>query len=129
MEPFQNQIPARSKRQAMDWSLVLVSQEIESTITHEEIWALLVAENDYARAIAAIELYEKENRGWNWRQRLPGTGLIFHWAGIAPCLLFAAFFILSEQPHSALKPLGMMDSKAVSAGEWWRLFTAIYLHF
>ncbi|MEO5804708.1 MAG: rhomboid family intramembrane serine protease [Verrucomicrobiota bacterium] len=126
MEPLQ--IPARSKRQAMDWSLVLASQEIETTITHEENWALLVSDTDYERALAAIDLYQRENRGWNWRQKLPGTGLIFHWGSFAPCLLFVAFFILSEQPASSLKSLGMMDSQAVSHGQWWRIFTAICLH-
>jgi membrane associated rhomboid family serine protease len=89
---------------------------------------LLVAENDYERAVAAIELYQRENRGWNWRQKVPGTGLIFHWGSLAPCLLFAAFFILSESPNSSLKSLGVMDSKAVSAGQWWRIVTAIFLH-
>jgi membrane associated rhomboid family serine protease len=112
----------------MDWSLVLASQEIEAAISQEEGWALLVAEEDFERAISTLQQYEKENRGWNWRQKLPGTMLIFHWGGIAPCLLFTAFFILSETHRSALKALGMMNSKAVSAGEWWRLFTAICLH-
>jgi rhomboid protease GluP len=128
METSFRKIPARSKRLAMDWSLVLASQEIETTITNEENWALQVSETDYERAIAAINLYQRENRGWNWRQKFPGTGLIFHWASIAPCLLFAAFFVLSEKYNSSLKTLGMMDSKAVSAGQWWRLFTAIFLH-
>lgn len=128
MEPSIRQIPTRSKRQAMDWSLVLASQEIETTITREEGWALLVAEEDFDRAQTAIELYRRENRGWNWRHNLPGTGLIFHWGSVAPCLLFAAFFILSETHHSPLKPLGMMDSEAVTRGQWWRMFTAICLH-
>ena len=128
MESSPRQIPARSKHQAMDWGLVLTSQEIETTITHEENWALLVAGSDYERAIEAIELYQRENRGWHWRQKLPGTGLIFHWASVAPFLLFTAFFVLSELHNSSLKNLGMMDSKAVSAGQWWRMFTAICLH-
>ncbi len=122
------EIPARNKRQVMDWSLVLTSQEIETTISRGENWALLVAELDYEQAVTAIELFEKENRGWNWRQKLPGTGLIFHWGGLAPCLLFAAFFFLSESQISSLKILGLMDNKAVAAGAWWKLFTAVCLH-
>ena len=128
MEPSIRQIPTRSKRKAMDWSLVLASQEIDTTISQEDTWSLLVAENDYDRAIAAIELFEKENRGWKWRQKLPGTGFIFHWGGIAPCILFVAFFALGESHNSSLKTSGMMDSKAASSGEWWRMFTAICLH-
>ncbi len=128
MEPLLREIPARTKRQVMDWSLVLASQEIETEITHEASWRLLVAESDYQRALAAIDLYQRENRGWNWRQKFPGTGLIFHWGGIGPCLLFVAFFILSEAPNSSLRTLGINDNNAVSAGEWWRLFTAVTLH-
>jgi membrane associated rhomboid family serine protease len=128
MEPSLRSIQARSKRQTMDWSLVLASQEIETVITNEEGWALLVSENDYERAVAAIQQYEHENRGWHWRQKLPGTGLIFHWASVAPCLLLITFFILSEMRVPSLKTLGMMDSKSVATGEWWRLFTAICLH-
>ena len=128
MEDSIRQIPARTQRQAMDWSLVLTSQEIETTITHEENWALLVVEADYERALAAIELYRRENRGWTWRQKLPGTGLIFHWGSIAPCLLLIALFVVSRTNGMALKELGVMDSQAVSHGQWWRLFTAISLH-
>jgi rhomboid protease GluP len=128
METFSRQIPARNKRQAMDWSLVLASQEIETTISHEENWALLVAGEDFERAMSVINLYQRENRGWNWRQKLPGTGLVFHWGSIAPCVLFTAFFILGETRIPSLKILGMVDSKAVSAGQWWRFFTAICLH-
>ena len=128
METSLRQIPARTKRQVMDWSLVLTSQEIETTITREENWALLVSDADYERALTAIDLYQRENRGWYWRQKLPGTGLIFHWGSAAPCLLLIVFFVLSETRISSLKTLGMNDSQAVSAGQWWRLFTAISLH-
>jgi len=128
VEPLLREIPARSKRLVMDWSLVLASQGIESTITRGENWTLLVEERDHEQALAAIEQFQKENRGWNWRRKLPGTGLIFHWGSLAPCILFVAFFILSERPGSVLKSVGVMDSQAVSGGQWWRLFTAISLH-
>ncbi len=128
MEAMLREIPVRNKRQAMDWSLVLASQEIETTITHETSWALVVAEMDYERALAAIGQYQKENRRWLWGQKLPGTDLIFHWGSLAPCLLLIVFHFLSETQISSLKPLGMMDSKAVGEGQWWRLFTAISLH-
>ncbi len=128
MEESLRQIRARTQRQAMDWSLVLASQGIETTITRDENWALLVGELDYERALAAIELYRKENRGWKWRQKLPGTGLIFHWGSIAPCLLLIALFIVSRTSGMGLKDLGVMDSQRVAHGQWWLLFTAISLH-
>ena len=44
-------IPARSRREVMDWSLVLASQEIEAMIVRTEAgWGLAVEERDYERA-------------------------------------------------------------------------------
>ena len=128
METSLRQIPARSKRQVMDWSLVLASQEIETTIVCEEGWGLLVDEMDFDRAISAINQYQKENHRWHWRQALPGTSLIFHWGTLAPCLLLVIFYALGETRIPTLKSGGMVDTTFVSAGQWWRLFTAIYLH-
>ncbi len=128
METPLRSIAARSRRRAMDWSLVLASQEIEATITQENGWELLVAESDFARAENAISLYERENRGWNWKQKLPLTGLIFHWGSLVPCLVLVGFFIISQAPASSLRSNGLMDNVAVMRGEWWRIFTAICLH-
>ncbi|MEO6036645.1 MAG: rhomboid family intramembrane serine protease [Verrucomicrobiota bacterium] len=128
METSLRQIPARSKRQVMDWSLVLASQEIETTIVREEGWALVVSGEDLGRATAAIEQYQKENHSWNWRQPLPGTRLIFHWGTLAPCVLLVIFFVLGESRIPSLRNLGMVNTRAILAGQWWRLFTAIFLH-
>ena len=128
METSLRQIPARSQRQVMDWSLVLASQEIETTIVGEEGWALVVGENDFDRAMAAIRQYQKENHRWHWRQPLSGTGLIFHWGTLAPCILFVVFYALGETNIPSLKSSGMVDTQLVWTGQWWRLFTAVYLH-
>src|SRR5688572_11021780 len=69
------EIVAFSRRQAMDWSLVLASQGIESTIDHaqdRDRWLLLVEPHELERARESIRLYRAENRGWSWRQELPG---------------------------------------------------------
>src|SRR5579864_9563258 len=68
-----SRIPAHSRRQAMDWSLVLLSQGIEATIDYSEEgagWGLLVEAADYDKAVAAIWQYRVENRGWPWQQRV-----------------------------------------------------------
>ena len=71
-------ISARSQRQAMDWSLVLASQDIHPIIAgpndqaEKEDWALLVAPEQYQAALSAIRQYRLENRGWSWRTSLPG---------------------------------------------------------
>ena len=78
-------IPARSKRQAMDWSLVLASQDIETIIEcspEDAGWSLQVCAADYERAMAAIRQFRLENRGLAWRQKLQWSGLTFHWGSI-----------------------------------------------
>ena len=62
-------IAARSRRQAMDWSLVLISQDIESTVDFNEEggWGLTIAEKDHESAIKILKQYHAENRQWRWR--------------------------------------------------------------
>ena len=124
-------IHARSERQAMDWSLVLASQGIETVIDRGEEgrdWQLLVHTLDHQRALAAIHLYRAENRGQIWRRKLPGTGLVFDARCIPWFFLLVILFAMSPAQGGGLRTAGLMDSEAVRAGEWWRLFTAIMLH-
>ncbi|MEK7676202.1 MAG: rhomboid family intramembrane serine protease [Verrucomicrobiota bacterium] len=131
METSSAIIPTRSKRQAMDWSLVLASQDIPTTIAlsaEERQWALLVNPEDYERAVEAIRQYREENRGWSWRHPWPGQEITFHWGGAVWCGWLVLMHGLSAVRFPAWKSAGMMDSAAVFSGEWWRLFTAISLH-
>ena len=76
-------IPARSKRQAMDWSLVLASQDIAAIINRGESgWELIVDKPEHERAQGVLLQYQIENRGWGWRREVPGTGVIFHWGSV-----------------------------------------------
>ena len=122
-------IRARTRRQAMDWSLVLASQGIEHGIeqTEENGWALTVGWQDSERALTAIRLYRLENRRWLWRRTFSKTGAVFDWASGGWVLLTLIFFWLSET-RSDLRALGMTDGAALGHGEWWRLFTATLLH-
>lgn len=124
-------IPARTEREAMDWSLVLVSQGIETSIQRDpetRRWHLAVRGLDSPRAEAAIRQYRIENQRRFWRKDLPWTGLIFDWRCLVWFLFLIQLFALGESPMSHLKSAGIMDSKAVWQGEWWRLFTAVALH-
>ncbi len=130
MEPQIATIHVRSHRQAMDWSLVLLSQGIEPTIERTEEnggWALMVPAQDYEKALQAIHLYRLENRGWPWQQRVFTPGLLFDWGSLAWVVLLTLFFWLSET-RLDLHDAGFMNSTAVAQGQWWRLFTAIWLH-
>ena len=131
VEPTCAVIPARSKQQALDWSLVLVSQGIDCTIeraVEDGRWQLLVERNQCQQAIQALRQYKTENRTPSWRATVPGTGLLFDWRSAAWFLLVIVIFGLGENPQFSLVRAGVMDCKAVWAGQWWRLFTAITLH-
>ena len=121
-------IPARSRRQAMDWSLVLASQGLEPVIEQTEAgWALVVAAADHPAALATIRQYRLENRRWPWRSPAFESGFVFDWSSAAWVVLTVVFFWLSGvRPN--LRASGIMDGAAVAHGEWWRLFTATLLH-
>jgi membrane associated rhomboid family serine protease len=127
MEPQKTRIPARSRRQAMDWSLVLVSQGVETVIGQNDSgWELLVPVDDYEHALAAISQYRHENRHWPWQQRLFKGGLMFDWASLSWVILLIFFAWLDFQYD--LKSKGELSIAAVHHGQWWRIFTAIWLH-
>jgi rhomboid protease GluP len=123
-------IPSRSKRQVMDWSLVLASQDISSTIVHAEDtgWALLVESRDAERALKAIRQFHIENRPWKWEQPVPWSDATFHWGALAWSLLLALVHWVSWTGLPGFRSAAMFDSAAAGSGEWWRGFTAILLH-
>jgi|YelNatPaOPRAMG01_1025707.scaffolds.fasta_scaffold05520_9 membrane associated rhomboid family serine protease len=124
-------IPARSERQAMDWSLVLVSQGIETFLDYDPArggWQLRVPSSDQARALEAIRLYRLENRRRLWQQPVRWAGLIFDWRSLGWFMWLIALFALCEGPLPQLRAAGLMDNRLVDQGQWWRLFTAVTLH-
>ncbi len=120
-------IPTRSRRQAMDWSLVLASQSIETTIEHTETgWELLVPVAEYEQALQTLRQYQHENRHWHWQRQVFKGGIVFDWASLSwVTLLF--FFAWLNSPYD-LESQGILSSTAVAHGQWWRIFTAIWLH-
>jgi len=122
-------ISARSKRQAMEWGLVLASEGIEAVIDNsDEGWKLLVAWKDYDRARASLKQYQLENRGWQWRQPLPETGLLFHWGSVGWVAAIIAVYYWSAVRFPGIRSAGILDSDKVRHGQWWRVWTAITLH-
>jgi membrane associated rhomboid family serine protease len=115
----------------MDWSLVLISQGIVTTIQRDleaNRWALVVGAPDYARAVHVIRQYRAENQGRTWRKELPWPGLIFDWRSLVPLLFLVLLFTVEATGRANLSQVGRMDNLAVRSGEWWRLFTAVTLH-
>jgi len=113
----------------MDWSLVLASQGIEHTLHHAEAagWTLAVGVADHARALDQIRQYRHENRHWRWRKPFLQPDFFFDWSCLAWVGLNIFFYWLSET-RSGLRTAGMVDGTALAHGEWWRLFTATWLH-
>lgn len=122
-------IPARSRSQAMDWSLVLASQGIEHVVEPQDQsgWGLRVAGTEHELALAAIRQYQSENRHWPWRKAIPHSGEVFDWGVIGWVLLNVTFYYVSNR-QPGWRSAGIMDGAAVAHGEWWRLFTATLLH-
>ena len=131
MQPPIAIIPVRSEKQAMDWSLVLVSQGIDTAIewdSENRIWGLSISELDHGRALGILRQYRRENRVEPWRQVVPGTELVFDWRAVFWFLLLGSVYVLDHATTGRLKLTGVMDNQAVLAGAWWRLFTATMLH-
>lgn len=124
-------IPASSEQQAMDWSLVLVSQGIESMVERDAEsgrWLLVISPADVSRAVKALRLYKLENRARRWQLAVPGTGLLFDWRCVACLLFFVIVFVFEASGRGNLRTAGVMDPDLVRAGQWWRVFTAVTLH-
>jgi membrane associated rhomboid family serine protease len=129
--PGHSKIPSRSRRQTLDWGLVLMSQGIAATMDDGADgtgWCLWVATADLPAALRALRLYQWENRHWHWRQPLPWRGFHFDWKIVLWALLLIIVHAISVTSVRDVALAGRMDSAAVRAGEWWRLFTAMLLH-
>jgi len=124
-------ITVRSRRQAMEWSLVLASQGIESVIASEketgEGWALFIDPKDHTAALQNLRQYKLENSGWPWLESSPWPGISFHWGSLVWAIFLGCTYWFSTV-NPGFVEAGVMNKMAVFRGEWWRLFTAMLLH-
>jgi rhomboid protease GluP len=113
----------------MDWSLVLSSQGIEHVVEHDDVtgWMLVVSAVDHDKALAQIHQYRLENRHWRWRKPVFQPDLFFDWSSLVWVSLNIFFYAWSDA-RPELRAAGIMDASALTRGEWWRLFTATWLH-
>lgn len=122
-------IPTRTEQRALDWGLVLASQGISAHIQNDSElgWGLLVPSAEYDTAVKAIAQYRRENAHWPWQQSVPQSAEIFDWVSVFWVLLTWLFFQF-QMTMPSWQAAGVVDSVAVKRGEWWRLFTAQFLH-
>jgi rhomboid protease GluP len=127
--PAEVVIRAPSRQLAFDYSLVLLSQGIETTVlAGNDGWRLALRPNELERARSVLAQYRRENRGWAWRERFLETGTQFHWGVLLWCCLLLFFHGWADSGGSTLIAQGQMSNAAVAAGQWWRLVTAMTLH-
>ncbi len=112
-------------------SLVLTAVGIEHHIERDEgEWGLWVDVDDVAAANEELHKYDQENRVSSAPRR-PAETIDSGWLGVFGYLL-AIWALPSLESGSVFgwdwREAGVMDAARVSAGEWWRTFTALTLH-
>jgi rhomboid protease GluP len=85
---------------------------------------LLVAPQDDPRARGAIRQYLQENRGFEWHHEVPGSDYWFDGRVVFWALAVGFVFLATLGPVEA----GLFDTALVRRGQWWRAFTAEWLH-
>jgi len=128
LQPELEPIECGILRTIRDFSLVLSSQNIDHTVSQNELgpWEIHVKEEDAYAAQTQIALYKQENPNWD-RETMslpmlrPSTQPL--WFLLIPVV--CTFFQFQYQHISAL---GMADAARILKGEWFRLFTAQTLH-
>lgn len=130
MEQVFNIIEAENRRQALDWGLVLASQNIDAFIERnaEGKYVLIVSKHDYCRALEQINLYQKENVRRHHPFRVEFARNLFDWRGVVWAIIIVFIYLATENSSIDFRSAGIMHKSAVLDGEWWRLFTAVSLH-
>lgn len=113
----------------MDWALVLASQGIEPVIQTDADgkWLLLIPASLRERAESSIRLFRIENRHWHWRRQVFRQRVVFDWVAGLWVLVIVLFHWVSAR-HPEVTEAGVLRSDALVSGQWWRLFTATWLH-
>ena len=120
-------IRARTERQAMEWSLVLASQEIGVTLDRNPEdggWRLIVDSSDEARAREVLRQFRRENRRFGFTHEVPGSDFGFDSRALLWAVSLALIFMITGGPAEST----LFDTVRVRQGEWWRAFTAVGLH-
>jgi len=124
-----NLIRARTRQQALDWNLALLSQGVASELIElDGGWALRVGPDEVGKAARVLRLYQVENRHW-YRYFLPSPQRpLWHPGVLVWTVLMAFVYAWMSSASGDERALGTCDTSRLVAGEVWRLWTAISLH-
>ncbi len=124
-------IPMKDQQDALDCSLALISQAIDSEIQVRDessnTYELVVTDAVLPHAIETIRRFREENTRWRWAKPLAEARLSFRWTSLIWCLVLGAFSYLSALRPGVVEG-GILNSAMVFEGEWWRVLTATMLH-
>ncbi len=120
-----------SRKTVMEWSLLLTSQGISSTILYpyRRRWFLKVADKDHQSAQQLIRIYTHENRHFQGYRKLHAEKVLFNWGTLYWALPTGLSYWLNFVSHERLSSAGALSSmRFLEDGEWYRLITATFLH-
>jgi membrane associated rhomboid family serine protease len=120
---------ARDRRKADDWSLVLTAADIEHDVAPAgRDWVVLVGDDDLARALAALDAYDQEQRAAFTETAAADYGPTY--AGWVASGVLLLFYIWVEYIADAnvWHDAGRAYAPRIVRGEWWRAITALTLH-
>ncbi|NKB99839.1 MAG: rhomboid family intramembrane serine protease [Pseudomonadales bacterium] len=120
---------ADTRRAVMDAALVMAAREVEYVVEQTgNGWALLVAEEDLARASSELHTYWRENAPPSITPRdveIVDSG----WFGVLGYLaIIWSIPAIQSWTNFDLSDAGHLHAEAVRSGEIWRVITALTLH-
>ncbi len=108
------------------YSLVLLARDIPHQVIFKDgHLEILVPEEFLAKAREELLAYEEENHAKPPKIESPPWEGVF-WSFFLLTALLS--FTFAPAWHSRLLSLGAGDSALIKQGQWWRVFTALFLH-
>jgi membrane associated rhomboid family serine protease len=137
MDPFKDNeehlLPPNAQK-TLEWIAVLSATGFDYRLSHEAThWVIHLLDCEVAKARAEIDAYEMEEQKWASVVSAPPDLTLLEdvsWSPWWVAGLLATFYawLGPFSPESPVLRCAVVDSTAVSHGEWWRLITGLTVH-